>query len=124
MENEQFTTEEGSRQPTAVSLEASAAPLVPKTAKLSRRWLFTLFGVIILFVATVSGILYKIHNASLNNQDKSQTVKTQSIDLSELSSKPAPFAVDSSNRVVINGQSPAKGQATKGRAGRSGQSLR
>jgi len=104
MENERFTTDpdlDPVQQTIALGVvddEPVETPL-----KVSRRWLYILVAILLLFISTVGSIVYQLHT-STKKQTKAQTVKTQNIDLGAISPKASPFAPNSQNRVVVNGQ--------------------
>ena len=102
MENSSFTTDANPDVQT-VTLQSEASP-ISSPLKVSKRWTIILATTLILFIGTVGTILLRLQNASRRESAKSQPIKSQNIELSNLSEPATPFEIDANNRVLINGQ--------------------
>ncbi|HSX44532.1 MAG TPA: hypothetical protein VLF39_00255 [Candidatus Saccharimonadales bacterium] len=88
--------------PGSSSLEVSTT-MRPLKQGGSKRWLLVMLGAVILLVGLISLIFWRINALNKkNNQDHS--AKTQSINLSNLSSVATPFETGNVDKLVVNGQ--------------------
>src|SRR5258708_724321 len=104
MDSDKYVTEDQATVNQPVSLDQAAQPVevaAPKKSRLILLWLV----VGIAFAALLSAVILRVHQASKQSlAPKDNSAKVQEIKLSSVSPIAGQFKVDSSDRVVINGQ--------------------